>query len=151
MDVSAMQSDPWAHTLSVLSRLACAPGETPRAARTRKTALPRLAAAPHALSAVGAPSARCSVAVRIVERPTPMTVSIIWMDPTACRYGEQIWRCTKARRNGVCVLSGESIRRGDEIYRPFGRRPAPANAESMMLATRVRLAPINELLAAVAI
>ncbi|MFP3796515.1 DUF3331 domain-containing protein [Paraburkholderia sp. SIMBA_027] len=147
MDVSAMQSDPWAHTLLVLSRLACAPGEAPRAARTRKTASPRLAAASRPQGALGA---RSSAAVRIVERPTPMTASIIWMDPTACRYGEQIWRCTKARRNGVCVLSGESIRRGDEIYRPFGRRPAPANAESMMLATRVRLAPINELLAAVA-
>ncbi|WP_321787799.1 DUF3331 domain-containing protein [Paraburkholderia sp. J94] len=146
INLVAMQSDPWAHTLSVLSRLACAPGDAPSAARTRKTASPRVdTPAPRALGA------RVGVAVRIVERPTPMTASIIWMDPTSCRYGEQIWRCTKARRNGVCVLSGESIRRGDEIYRPFGRRPAPANAESMMLAARVRIAPINELLAGVAI
>jgi hypothetical protein len=71
--------------------------------------------------------------VSVIERPTSSTVTIAWRDPTSCFYGAQIWRVACARVAGVCVLSGQRIRRGDRIFHPQRSKPAPVNARAMIL------------------
>jgi crotonobetainyl-CoA:carnitine CoA-transferase CaiB-like acyl-CoA transferase len=53
---------------------ACPPG--PTFARRRKTQVQRLAAA----------------TVKILARASDSTISVSWLDATACRYDDQIWR-----------------------------------------------------------
>lgn len=78
---------------------------------------------------------RHPVRISVSERPTNDTAILEWRDPTSCCYGGQIWRSCRARRSGECALSGKPIRRGDEIYKPYSRKFAPANADAMILAS----------------
>ncbi|WP_418789373.1 DUF3331 domain-containing protein [Paraburkholderia pallida] len=71
--------------------------------------------------------------VRIVERPTVGPVTLTWRDPLCCSYGNQEWYLTRARRTGVCALSGLEIRRGQTVYRPRATRPQALNANAMIL------------------
>ena len=75
--------------------------------------------------------------VCVVERLTPLTAAIAWSDATRCNYSGQIWRAGIAARPGSCALSGESIRRGQAIYRPIPIKPAPSNAKAMILASQI--------------
>lgn len=71
--------------------------------------------------------------VSLIERTTSLTVTIAWRDPTSCFYGAQVWRAANAKVSGVCVLSGQRIRRGDRIFHPQRSKPAPVNARAMIL------------------
>jgi hypothetical protein len=78
--------------------------------------------------------------VFVIERLSPLTAAVQWSDSTRCNYSGQIWRAGVAGRSGDCALSGESIQRGQAIYRPIPLRPAPSNADAMILASKIDLA-----------
>jgi hypothetical protein len=78
--------------------------------------------------------------INVIERLTRVTVAVEWSDSTRCNYSEQIWRAGVAARGGACALSGELIRRGEAVYRPNPMRPAPSNANAMILASKIELA-----------
>jgi hypothetical protein len=73
--------------------------------------------------------------VRVIEAPTPMTLTVSWCDPCTGHYGYQTWRLGVARRAGICVLSGRPIGVGDAIYAPHAIRRRVANAGAMILAS----------------
>lgn len=78
--------------------------------------------------------ARC-VNIRLLERLSESTLALSWHDPTSFNYSEQVWALCTARKRGVCVLSGQTIRRGQPVYRP--RRvgsSVPLNSGAMILA-----------------
>jgi hypothetical protein len=71
--------------------------------------------------------------VRVTGRPSSTTATVAWRDSTSGCYEDQIWRGVVARNPGVCAVSGRSIKRGDRVYRPRAARPAPTNANAMIL------------------
>lgn len=74
----------------------------------------------------------CPTTVTLLDRISPRSVILRWCS-TSCHYGYQVWVCGKARRSGVCPLTGKSIRRGDLVYRPKMRSGgSPANAGAMI-------------------
>ncbi|RZF25781.1 DUF3331 domain-containing protein [Paraburkholderia sp. UYCP14C] len=76
--------------------------------------------------------APCAAVVTLLEHLSPRTVALRWCS-ASCHYGYQIWVCSKARRAGVCAVSGRAIRRGDIIYRPNTRTPVlPVNVNAMI-------------------
>ncbi|NPT42766.1 DUF3331 domain-containing protein [Paraburkholderia sp. 1N] len=78
-----------------------------------------------------------SALVRVLERRSENSVVILWQDATRCHYGDQVWFRCRSARTGICALSGNTIGRGDPIYRPRqGHRP-PANALAMILASAI--------------
>jgi hypothetical protein len=97
---------------------------------------PAGAARSHAMHDGGAALAvedagRCATSV---ERNSSMTLLVCWSDPGRCRYTEQTWKIGYARAPGRCALSDAEIHVGDRVFRPWGR-PAPMNAEAMILAS----------------
>jgi hypothetical protein len=86
------------------------------------------------------PSAESNVSmwlpsVRLIDRPSPLTVTLDWRDSTRCCYREQLWVSARARVSGNCAMSGAAIFPGDEIYRPRPARPTPRNVGAMVLAS----------------
>jgi hypothetical protein len=76
-----------------------------------------------------------SCTVTIDERLENRRITLSWNDPTRCSYRGQLWRYATARKSGICVLSGQPIRRGDGIFRPqFRTANAPRNRDAMILA-----------------
>lgn len=76
---------------------------------------------------------RCTV--KVEERLPNASFALSWSDPTRCSYREQVWKRATARRAGVCVLSGQAIKRGDAVFRPQARRfKVPLNSGAMILA-----------------
>jgi hypothetical protein len=71
--------------------------------------------------------------VRVTGRPSSTTATVVWRDSTSGCYEDQIWRGVVARTSGVCAVTGRRIRRGDRVYRPRATRPAPTNANAMIL------------------
>jgi hypothetical protein len=71
--------------------------------------------------------------VRVTGRPSSTTATVAWRDSTSGCYEDQIWRGVVARTSGICAVSGRSIKRGDRVYRPRATRPAPTNANAMIL------------------
>ncbi|WP_201642812.1 DUF3331 domain-containing protein [Paraburkholderia metrosideri] len=82
-----------------------------------------------------------AISVVLLDRVSPRTATVSWSDPQGCKYGEQVWRLATAKRAGTCVLSGQPIARGEQIYRPTKVDPPPTNADAMML-----VAALNEAL-----
>jgi hypothetical protein len=82
--------------------------------------------------------------VRVIDRPSPLTVTLDWRDPTRCCYREQLWVLARARVSGRCAMSGAVILPGDEIYRPRPARPAPRNVGAMVLASAVDACAVFE-------
>ena len=115
--------DPWAMTIGLLGRLSDLQG-----AEYVAPAFPQRN-----------PAARCvakvpvaGLTVRVIERPTATRVTLAWRDPSRCAYGDQEWYLTRARRSGVCAVSGHEIRRGEAVYRPRPTRPQALNADAMI-------------------
>ncbi|WP_144147259.1 DUF3331 domain-containing protein [Paraburkholderia sp. BCC1884] len=75
--------------------------------------------------------------VRVIDRPSALTVTLDWRDPTRCCYREQLWVSARARVSGRCAMSGAAILPGDEIFRPRPARPTPRNVGAMVLASAV--------------
>jgi hypothetical protein len=82
--------------------------------------------------------------IRVLERNGPTSATVAWSDSTSCCYGEQLWRRCIARKAGVCALSGETIARGNVVYRPRRGRPVPQNIEAMILATVIEAIPFEK-------
>lgn len=85
-----------------------------------------------------------TISVRVVTRTAVNMVLVDWSDSTACRYGEQLWRESRAERKGHCALSGLPIEKGELIYRPRLRRPIPQNADAMIRADQIALLVFDE-------
>jgi hypothetical protein len=81
---------------------------------------------------------RCTV--KVEERLPNAAFALSWSDPTRCSYREQVWKRATARRAGVCVLSGQAIKRGDAVFRPQARRfKVPLNSGAMILAASLEM------------
>ena len=85
--------------------------------------------------------AKCEPSVRVVDRPTALTLMIDWRDATKCCYREQRWVAAHARVAGRCALSSAPISPGDEIFRPRRAGPVPRNVGAMILASAVETYP----------
>jgi hypothetical protein len=135
------RTDPWSQTLFLLDSLSSPPDEH------RDGALVALRRSNRRLQAAACAVQKGDANIRVIDRPTTRTAIVTWGDPTSCHYGDQVWRVARAASDGFCALSGQEIRRGDTIYRPshyrLGRAWPPANADSMMLAECVLIAPID--------
>jgi len=129
-DVAAAAPDcsrnPWAH---VVSGLLASPASRTSVSRRAPAVRTRsdLRDADH--------NTYASCTVTIEERLANSSFTLSWSDPTRCSYREQVWKRAIARKSGICVLSGERIKRGDAVFRPLARRyKIPLNSEAMILA-----------------
>jgi hypothetical protein len=83
---------------------------------------------------------RSPARISIVERPSPVTLSVCWSDSTSGHFGEQVWRKGLAHVHSFCVLSGMRIKVGDSVFRPWGNEThVPANGHRMILASSVQI------------
>ncbi|MBB5418211.1 hypothetical protein QF000_004005 [Paraburkholderia atlantica] len=71
--------------------------------------------------------------IRFLERATTTSVTLAWLDPLRCVYGNQEWHLVRARHSGVCAVSGRQIQCDEYVYRPQRRRPQAVNADAMIL------------------
>jgi hypothetical protein len=121
MLADANMMDPWAQTIGLLSVLS---------GLTRAGFVP-MGSGGAAQSVTGL--VHGEVSVSLIDRPTSSTATIAWRDSTRCCYGDQVWRSSRARVEGVCAMSGRPIRPGDPVYKPRPCRPMPVNAGAMIL------------------
>ncbi|WP_408238125.1 DUF3331 domain-containing protein [Paraburkholderia dipogonis] len=119
--------DPWAQTIRLLSSGLRCPN-----AGADATPVPERSTS-YGFEAMPGTSRLPHLRVSLIERTTSLTVTIAWRDPTSCFYGAQVWRAANAKVSGICVLSGQRIRRGDRIFHPQRSKPAPVNARAMIL------------------
>jgi len=124
----AKTKDPWSQSIHLLKMLSEAKMRADGSSLTGAWAARRAECAEH-------PPHHASV--RVLDRPSPTTVTIAWLDSTSCRYGNQVWRSCVARGVGTCAVSGWQIQPGDLVYKPRACRPMPSNADAMILATVV--------------
>jgi hypothetical protein len=82
--------------------------------------------------------------LQILERQTRSTAIIEWCDSTACHYGQQLWRLSTAKQNGICAATGEAINPGDAVYRPQEIGERPINAGQMIHAYVIEIFVIEE-------
>ncbi|WOD13659.1 DUF3331 domain-containing protein [Paraburkholderia kirstenboschensis] len=82
--------------------------------------------------------------IRVLERNGRTSATVAWSDSTSCCYGEQHWRRCIARKAGICALSGQSIAKGDAVFRPKPVQPLPRNFEAMILATVMEAIALEE-------
>lgn len=120
MSIETNAADPWAMTIGLLGQLR---GERKEAVRAR----PRKSA-----SRCATRTAVVGLSVRVIERSTDTRLTLAYRDPSRCAYGDQEWYLTRARRSGVCAVTGREIRRGEEVYRPRPMRPQALNADAMI-------------------
>jgi Domain of unknown function (DUF3331) len=130
--MSSKLVDPWLETIQLLEMLGSMQPEQARYSK-RTCAQHDCVPPPRIIEQHASENAH----VWVAERLTPVTAAIEWSDATRCNYSGQIWRAGIAARPGSCALSGESIRRGQAIYRPIPLKPAPSNAKAMILASRI--------------
>ncbi|WP_081079036.1 DUF3331 domain-containing protein [Burkholderia cepacia] len=85
--------------------------------------------------------------VRILGRKSDSTIYVSWRDPTACHYGDQMWKLRIAKVPGTCALSHCTIHVGDLVYRPIHARlqSKPVNRHFMILASAVEHTRIQDL------
>jgi hypothetical protein len=120
----ASDPDPWAQTLRLLetlrSRLQPEGGKAidKHASEAGRATVSRFRT--HAQrEAAGCADAQATVT--LVERLSPTSVVLRWCSRYG-HYGDQVWVCRAARSAGICVITGNPIRRGDVVYRPQARR-----------------------------
>jgi hypothetical protein len=123
--------DPWTQTITLLLM--------PEQSELRLTeqAPPPVVVSPTRSPTLDASRAKAKPFVRIIDRPTALTVTLDWRDATKCCYREQLWVAARARVSGSCAMSGEPILPGDDIFRPRPSRPVPRNVGAMILASAV--------------
>lgn len=117
--------DPWLQTLSLLGFMSFADDVSVRARAATARGSRKTRATREVLA----------VSVKIIDRPSSTTATVSWSDPTSGYYGDQVWRSGVARGEGVCVISGQLISRGDAVYKPRICRLAPLNAHAMILSS----------------
>lgn len=119
--------DPWTRTINLLS--------SPAGSR-RMTEEP-IGHVPIRRTIAESNTSKCEPSVRVIDRPTALTLTIDWRDATKCCYREQLWVAAHARVSGRCAISRAPISPGDEIFRPRRAGVAPRNVASMILASAV--------------
>jgi hypothetical protein len=139
----AARPDPWEQTLLLLDRL-CATEPPAQSQNPAERSPGPPIAGPHRSDgrcrkgrkiqqgndATG--DTPCAAVVTLLDRLSPRTIALRWCS-ASCHYGYQIWVCAKARRAGVCAVSGKAIRRGDIVFRPYTRTPVlPVNVNAMI-------------------
>ena len=82
--------------------------------------------------------------IRVLERRGRSSATVAWSDSTSCCYGAQLWRRCIAKRAGVCSLSGQTIAKGNAVYRPRRVQPIPRNIEAMILAAVLETVSVEE-------
>ncbi|WP_245253653.1 DUF3331 domain-containing protein [Paraburkholderia sp. LEh10] len=75
--------------------------------------------------------------VRVLDKPTPQTLTVSWCDSRTGHYGYQTWRAIVASRAGKCVLTGRSIKAGETVYCPHASGTPPRNAGAMIVAASI--------------
>lgn len=138
MSIVEMSENPWRHTVNLLLRAA-----DPNDAWTARTDC----AAPHELRWKDGNAGRCNpreITIRLLERQGAATATIAWHDATRCSYGYQTWQVTRARHSGVCAVSGRTVRRGDEIFKPRLYKQTALNAGEVILASVLRSIEIDD-------
>jgi hypothetical protein len=131
MDTNAGNLDPWGQTLGLLALLS-------GVANAHAESLVNIAhKANQRVPALRVQPGTGSVVAKIIERDSPGTITVAWRDPTSCRYGDQVWRASVAKKPGVCALSGQSINQGDAIFEPKTMRTPALNAGAMILCSVV--------------
>ncbi|MFM0498669.1 DUF3331 domain-containing protein [Paraburkholderia caledonica] len=76
--------------------------------------------------------------ISIVERRSPVTLSVCWSDATSGYFAEQVWRMGLAHFQSYCALSGVPINVGDSVFRPWiSESRAQANSDRMILVSSV--------------
>ncbi|MEJ8796984.1 DUF3331 domain-containing protein [Trinickia caryophylli] len=131
--------DPWRHTVNLLLRVVG----------------PNDVGGPHAGSLAAherrqqtGNAGRCNprdITIRLLERQGAEAATIAWHDATRCSYGYQTWQAARARRSGICAVSGRTVRRGDEIFKPRLRKQRALNAGEMILASVLRTIEIDDI------
>jgi hypothetical protein len=90
--------------------------------------------------------ARDSLRIKCVEWQSKERVLISWSDPTVGMREDQAWRACRARKAGICVLTGCDVRPGDSIFRPIRRDAGfPTRASVMILADRLPPADVSSM------
>jgi hypothetical protein len=132
--VASSSTTAWQHILNSLERISVKKGND-----TRTTPSPQAGtrARSPTISDILRP-ARVGPYLEIVENYSNTVIGVYWSDPQSGRYGEQKWKLGKASGRAVCALSGEQVRRGDEVFRPSMRGQSPANADWVILASALR-------------
>jgi hypothetical protein len=134
----------WQSTLALLERISSNAPASPKGRREGSEGTDGSSARTRGKCATKPASAH----LEIIERHSADIITLSWCDATTGRYGEQRWKLMRSRASGVCVLSGERIRRGDLVYRPCTRGHTPSNANWMLLASAIANEPCDALLAA---
>ncbi|SAK85513.1 hypothetical protein AWB77_04497 [Caballeronia fortuita] len=78
-----------------------------------------------------------SAVIHVVDRPTDQTVIIYWSDASRCVYKDQLWRLSRAKRNGICALTNQRVAKGDSIFCPSTKGSKPVNHDMMILSNAV--------------
>lgn len=76
------------------------------------------------------------VKIRVLDRVSSRSISVALAHPCLGYCGWQRWHRALARKSGICVLSGDSVSRGDVIYKLAGSF-TPSRADHVMLARHV--------------
>lgn len=129
------QVNPWTQVVSLLSHLSM---QDEKADVKPLTALVRRRPKAKSRKAAGrqeaTPGASHRLKITAIERYKSAFIS--WCDPTMGNYADQLWIMMKAPSVGRCALTGQSIKKGDQVFRPSIRnRSLPANCNEMVLAT----------------
>jgi hypothetical protein len=138
MEPNASQLDPWRQILLKLGE-ACVSAAAEKAGRA-VNASPKtrrrlsFTATSRARSAKYASFSTC-VTIKVLERSERVAM-IRWYDPTSCHYAEQRWHRATSLRSGTCALTGVSIARGDDIFRP-SLANRQMNADAMILTCKL--------------
>lgn len=137
MFLNTESQDPWVQTVALLSLISLPKEEL-------VLGVMRFATRQACRADRSSSSARwLSADVHVIERLSACTAAISWHDATSCNYESQIWRAGIARAKGRCAMTGQTIKRGDGIYRPIGQ---PANAGAMIRSNALQ-AELRELAA----
>jgi Domain of unknown function (DUF3331) len=137
MNAGNTKTDPWPKILELLGQ--CCPRgnaasrSVPTTNLIRELAREACAGKPYRAAFSGTKGFEACVTINVLEL-TESSATIGWYDPTRCRYEDQRWRRFKARRAGVCAMTGSLIEAGADIFRPVSPRGALANADAMILA-----------------
>ena len=106
--------------------------------------VPSCASMRYAAASPESSSARPHVTITIRERLTSRTAAVSWAHSQLGCLAEQVWALSRAREADVCAISGESIKRGDLVFRPRKSNPPAINEHSVIAAHHIFDAPVTD-------
>jgi hypothetical protein len=75
--------------------------------------------------------------IRVIDRLSGDCVTVAWAHACSGHYGAQLWRKVIARRRAVCAISGETVHRGEAVYKLFRSMDDAPNRHAVLLARHV--------------